>query len=269
MAVGEYLSSIFSLSGKTIMMTGAGGGLGASIAKGMAAAGGEIILCDLFEDKLQDLNQEILAAGGKASVYQLDVTDLDAIDRTVERIIADFGKIDVLFNVAGINKREGILDVSPETYDKIMDVNLRGLYFVSQRVGKEMYKKKNGNVIHLASHTSAATVGGVSVYGATKSAVKSLTQSMAVEWARYGIRCNAIAPGHMHTPLTTPVWTDPVRSKYLRERISMERPGQPEDLVGLAILLASDASGYMTGQVYHVDGGCLAGGTPWPYDTKY
>ena len=112
-------------------------------------------------------------------------------------------------------------------------------------------------------------LGGCSVYGAAKSGVIALTRSMAVEFARYGIRCNAISPGHILTELTQATWEHPTRATYLRERIAMERPGMPEELVGMAILLASDASGYMTGQAYHIDGGCLCGGTPWEYDTNY
>jgi NAD(P)-dependent dehydrogenase (short-subunit alcohol dehydrogenase family) len=112
-------------------------------------------------------------------------------------------------------------------------------------------------------------LGGVSVYGATKSAITALTRSMAVEWAKYNIRANAIAPGHILTPLTTVTWEHPERSKYLKERIAMGRPGLPDEILGLTIMLASDASSYMSGMMYHIDGGCLAGGQPWPFDTNY
>ena len=132
-----------------------------------------------------------------------------------------------------------------------------------------MMERHSGNIINMASHNSVGMLGGCSVYGATKSAVTALTRSMAVEWAQYGIRANALAPGHILTPLTTVTWEHPQRSQYLKERIAMQRPGSPEELVGVAVMLASDASSYMSGMMIHVDGGCLAGGTPWPYDTKY
>jgi len=112
-------------------------------------------------------------------------------------------------------------------------------------------------------------LGGISVYGATKSGVVALTRSMAIEWAKHGIRANCICPGHILTPLTTVTWEHPTRGDYLRDRIAMRRPGEPGELVGMCVLLASDASSYMTGQPYYIDGGCLAGGDPWDFDTKY
>ena len=112
-------------------------------------------------------------------------------------------------------------------------------------------------------------LGGCSVYGATKSGVVALTRAMAIEFAQYGIRANAISPGHILTDLTQVTWDHPTRAPWLRERIAMKRPGSPEELVGMAILLASNASSYMTGQAYHIDGGCLCGGAPWDYDTQY
>ncbi|MFA9381089.1 MAG: SDR family NAD(P)-dependent oxidoreductase, partial [Acetanaerobacterium sp.] len=221
------------------------------------------------EEKLHTLEAEIKADGGKARSYRLDVSDMKDIQGCVSRMISDTGRIDVLINCAGINKREGFLDVEAETYDRIMDINLKGLYFLSQEVAKHMMKAHKGNIINMASHNSVSMLGGCSVYGATKSAVTALTRSMAVEWAQYGIRANAIAPGHILTPLTQVTWDHPERSRYLKERIAMQRPGTPEELLGITIMLASDASSYMSGMMCHVDGGCLAGGTPWPYDTNY
>lgn len=269
MSIGSYLESILSLEDKNIMMTGGTGGIGESVALGLARSGAKMIICDIVPRRLERLKEEIQSKGGEACTYLLDITDTKQVDQVVSEIIRDHERIDVLFNVAGINKHEGMLDVEETVYDKLMSVNLKGLYFVSQRVGKEMYRRRSGNIINIASHTSSAAIGGVSVYGAASSAVKSLTRSMAVEWAQYGIRCNAIAPGHIRTELTEPIWQHPEHSKYLIERIAMKRPGYPSELVGMAILLASDASSYMSGQTYHIDGGCLAGGAPWHYDTKY
>jgi NAD(P)-dependent dehydrogenase (short-subunit alcohol dehydrogenase family) len=185
-------------------------------------------------------------------------------------VLKDHNKIDVLVNCAGINKREGFLDVDEKTFDNIMDVNLKGVFMLSQEVVKHMVALgEGGNIINICSHNDEAMLGGCSVYGATKSAVRALTRSMAVEWAKYGIRANAISPGHFITPLTTVTWEHPTRSKFLKDRIAMQRPGKPEELVGIAILLASDASSYMSGQAYHIDGGCLCGGAPWDFNTKY
>lgn len=265
----EYLNSVFGLEGKTIMVTGAGGGIGLAISEGLAYAGAEVALCNRTVSKCQTLADKVNADGGSASVHALDITDLKSIQSCVDEVIAKYGKIDVLFNIAGINKREGLLDVEESTYDRIMDTNLKGLFFTSQAVGREMYKRKTGNIINIGSHNDEGMLGGCSVYGATKSGVVALTRSMAVEFAQYGIRCNAISPGHILTELTQVTWDHPTRAPYLRDRIAMGRPGNPDELVGMAIMLASDASVYMTGQAYHVDGGCLCGGAPWEYDTAY
>lgn len=265
----EYLNSVFGLEGKIILITGAGGGIGLAICEGLAKAGATIAMANRTVAKCQPLADEINAAGGCASVHALDITDMENIKSCVDEVIAKYGRIDCLFNVAGMNKREGLLDVEESTYDKIMDTNLKGLFFISQAVAREMYKRKDGCIVNIGSHNDEGMLGGCSVYGATKSGVVALTRSMAVEFAQYGIRANAISPGHILTDLTQVTWDHPTRSVYLRERIAMGRPGYPEELVGMAIMLASDASKYMTGQAYHVDGGCLCGGAPWDYDTAY
>lgn len=269
MGVEQNLKKLFSLEGKIIVLTGAAGGIGEALAKGLAGAGGEMVLCDVAMDRLKRIEREIEEAGDHGKAVELDIMQLESIKACVEKIIKEYGRIDVLINCAGINKREGFLDVEEDTYDKLMSVNLKGAYFLSQEVAKHMIKVKKGNIINVSSHNAVGMLGGCSVYGATKSALTALTRSMAVEWAQYGIRANAIAPGHIITPLTTVTWEHPERSKYLKERIAMERPGTPEELVGITVMLASDASSYMSGMMYHVDGGCLAGGAPWPYDTQY
>ncbi len=269
MSVEENLKKLFSLEGKVILITGAAGGIGSVISEGLAGAGATMALCDLDVPKSEELAKKICSDGGSASAFALNIAKTDNIHTCVEEVIAKYGRIDVLVNCAGINRREGLLDVKEETYDKIMDINLKGLYFMSQEVGKHMFKAKKGNVINIASFNSTLMLGGCSVYGATKSAVWGLTRSMAIEWAPYGIRANAIAPGHIITPLTTVTWEHPTRAPYLRDRIAMERPGTPEELVGITVMLASDSSSYITGALYNVDGGATAGGKAWDFDTEY
>lgn len=266
----EYLAKLFSLEGKTALITGAGGGIGSALSEGLAGAGAEVALCGRTVAKCQAVKERVEAAGGKASVHALDIADMDSVRACVAEVLETYGKVDVLLNVAGINVREGMLDVTEETYDRIMNTNLKGLYFLSQLVARDMYTRKSGSIINIGSHNDEAMLGGCSVYGATKSAVRALTRSMAVEWAQYGIRANCISPGHILTELTTDNWVNrPARKVYMEERIAMRRPGMPNELVGIALLLASDASSYMTGEVYRVDGGCMCGGTPWEYDTAY
>lgn len=203
-------------------------------------------LCGRTLSKCQALADEITEKGGKATAHFLDVADMSTIQPCVDEVVERYGKIDVLFNIAGINKREGLLDVTEETYDRIMDTNLKGVYFVSQAVGREMYKRKTGSIVNIGSLNDTIMLGGCSVYGAAKSGVIALTRSMAIELAQYGIRCNAISPGHILTELTQVSWDHPTRAPWMRERIAMRRAGKPEELVGIAILLASDASSYMT-----------------------
>ena len=263
------LEKLFSLNGKVILLTGASGGIGKVFAEGFAAVGATMALCDIDTDKLIDVETKINNSCGNAKKYYLNFLEPESIKTCVDSVINDFTRIDVLVNCAGINVREGFLDVEEHTYDKIMDINLKGLYFLTQEVARFMIKRGKGNILNIASHNSVGMLGGCSVYGASKSAVTALTRSMAIEWAKHGIRANALAPGHILTDLTKATWEHPERSKFLKERIAMERPGTPEELLGIAIMLVSDASSYITGSMLHVDGGYLAGGAPWPFDTRY
>jgi len=269
MSLESNLTKLFSLQGKVVLMTGAAGSIGAALSRGMAGVGAVVCNCDINEPALAQLEQEILAEGNQAESYYMDVTDNDSVKAAVAAVIQQFEKIDVLVNVAGINKREGFLDVTEETYDRIMDINLKSVFRVTQAVAPHMMQRRAGSIINIGSHNATSMLGGCSVYGATKSGIVAFTRSMAVEWAEWGIRANAISPGHFLTQLTQVTWDHPTRGEYLRERIAMRRPGEPEELLGLVVLLASDSSSYMTGANYVLDGGCLCGGAPWDFDSAY
>jgi len=260
---------MFSLEGKAVLFTGAGGGIGGEVAAGLADAGANVALCDINLEALKERQRVIQARGGKALAFHLDVTDRESIDQAVRNVAAINGRIDVLINCAGINRREGFADVDEETYDKLMSVNLKGLFFVSQAVAPYMKQQNYGNIINIGSHNTCWVLGGCAVYGATKCGVVSLTKSMAVEWAKYNIRANCVSPGHIKTDLTAVTWANPEKSRYLLDRIALNRPGYPKDITGVCILLASDASSYITGCEYRVDGGCVCGGQPWEYDTDF
>lgn len=263
MNVADKLTSMFSLEGKVVLITGAGGAIGSVLTKGMADVGASMALADLNDAGMKAVEDSIIADGGQAISIHTDMLSLDSIKSCVQQTIDRFGKIDVLVNCAGINKREGCLTASEESFDKIIGINLKGVHFMSQEVAKHMVEAKSGSIINIASYNSIMMLGGCGIYGASKSGVAALTRAQAIEWAKYGIRSNAILPGHISTALTAPLWQDPYRSKFLLDRIAMARPGTPEDLLGMTILLASDASSYMSGMMYPVDGGCLAGGQPW------
>ena len=262
----EYLTNMFSLEGKKALVTGAGGGIGSAIAIGLANAGAHVALCDINEKALIETQKK---APDDTSVYRLDIKETGSFPEIVAKIAGTGGRIDILVNCAGVNKREGLADVNEATYDKIMDINLKGVFFLSQAVAPYMKKQNDGVIINIGSHNTGAVLGGVSVYAAAKSGMLAITRSMAVEWAKYNIRANCVSPGHIKTEMTAPTWEHPVRSKYLLDRIALQRPGSPEDCVGLCIFLASDAASYITGCEYRIDGGCLCGGSPWPYDTEF
>jgi gluconate 5-dehydrogenase len=263
------LETQFSLAGKTALLTGGAGGIGRAIAAGLCAAGAQTAICDIAIDPANKVAAELTAKGMKAKAFKVDLTNTASIKECADAVAKDFGKIDILVNCAGVNKREGFLDVLEKTYDFIMNVNLKGTFFMAQAVVPYMIKQGGGKIVNLSSHNAQGMLGGVSVYGATKSGVSALTRSMAVEWAKFNIQANAVAPGHILTELTQVTWDHPTRAPYLRERIAMRRPGMPEEVVGMVLMLCAKASSYMTGQTYHLDGGCLAGGTPWEYDTKF
>jgi len=265
--VNEYLGSMFSLEGKTVLITGAAGAIGGDMSIGFAKAGATVALTDINMDGLQKIHQ---AVPDNTKAFRLDVTEMDSFPHVIEDISKWLGgRIDILVNCAGINKREGFVDVLEETYDLIMDTNLKGAFFLSKAVAPYMKAQNSGVIINIGSHNTGSALGGSSVYGATKSGLMALTRSMATEWAKYNIRANCVSPGHINTPFTTTTWEHPVRSQFLLDRIALDRAGRPEDITGICIFLASNAAAYITGSEFRVDGGCMSGGKHAPYDTNF
>lgn len=253
-------ASLFDLGGRVAIVTGAGGGLGAALAAGLAAAGAEVLLTDHPRADLSELEATIAAAGGSASGFACDLTDEDAPRAIVAAALDRHGRVDVLVNNAGVNRRERIFDVQRESWDLIAALNLRVPFELSREAARAM--GEGGAIVHVGSLNNAIGLAGVSVYGAHKAGICQLAKSMAVEWAARGIRVNALCPGFMLTPLSKPLWDDERRGGWILERSPLRRPGYPEELVGTLLLLASDAGSFITGQTFYVDGGWLAG-TPW------
>ncbi len=257
---------LFSLEGKAALVTGASGGIGRVLAGALAQAGAKVGVHGTRAGELQALCQEIEAEGGEAYPLPGDLRDVDECRALIERAHAELGRLDVLINCAGINRRKPIADVTEDDYEAILAVNLRSVFFLCQAAYPIMRAQGGGKIVNVGSVTSFDGLGEVSVYGATKGAVVQLTKTMAVEWSRDNIQVNCLAPGFMMTPLTEQgLWGDDRRRPWLLERIPARRPGEPEELVGAALLLASPASSYMTGQTIIVDGGYLAGGS-WQRD---
>ncbi len=246
----------FSLAGTTAAVTGGGRGLGQAMAVGLASAGADIVLLGL-PDSQEETRTLIEATGRRSRVLDLDMGDHAAVVATADALAAD-ERIDVLVNNAGIIERFDSTDVTEESWARVLDVNLSGMFFLTQRLALPMLERGSGKVISVASLLSFQ--GGVRVasYTASKHAVAGLTRALANEWGPRGLQVNAIAPGYMATENTSALREDPDRARAILERIPAGRWGMPSDLVGAAVFLASHAADYVNGHVLVVDGGWMA-----------
>jgi len=247
----------FKLDGKAALVTGASRGLGQALAIGLAEAGADVALVDLLS--LDDTKAKIEKLGRKAVTINADLSTQKCVEPIIVKTVKAFGKIDILVNNAGIIRRAPLTQFTEKDWDDVININQKTLFFLSQAVAKVMIEKgQGGKIINIASLLSFQ--GGILVpsYTASKSAVMGLTRLMANELAAHGINVNAIAPGYMATDNTAPLRADPKRSKEILDRIPAGRWGQPQDLQGVAVFLASAASDYLNGYTIAVDGGWLA-----------
>ncbi len=254
---------LFSLEGRVALVTGASRGIGRGIAEGLASAGARVACAARSAAQLGEVAAAIEVGDGEALAVDLDVADLKSIDRAVAATAAAWGQIDILVNNAGMNIREPIEDVTEEHYDRIMEVNLKGVYFMTRAVARHMIPRRQGKVIHLGSLTTKYALSSISVYASTKGAVGQLTKAQALEFAPHNIQVNAICPGFIVTTLSKGLWEDPGMQAWSESRIPLGRLGTPEDIAGTAVYLASSASDYVTDETVYVDGGIMAG-EQWP-----
>jgi len=250
----------FSLEGKTAIVTGAGGGIGRWLAAGLGAAGASVLVTDLDEGALEDCAETLAAAQLEVSAFACDLGEADAARRIVDAAVERFGGVDVLVNNAAVNRRLPIDEMDAETWDLITTIDLKVPYFLSQAAARAMRERGGGSIVSISSINFTYGLEHISVYGPAKAGLSQLTRVMALEWTQHGIRANAIAPGYMDTPLAEPIWADADISRWIFNRVPMDRPGQPRELVGMCQLLASDAGSFITGQTFIVDGGFMAGG---------
>ncbi len=247
----------FKLDGKVAIVTGSARGLGQAIATGLAEAGADIALVDILD--MTETKSKIEKFGRKCIAITADLSNKESVDIIIKQILEKFDGIDILFNNAGIIRRDPLMQFSEKDWDDVMNINIRTLFFLSQAVSNVMIEQgRGGKIINIASLLSFQ--GGILVpsYTASKSAVMGLTRLMANELAPHNINVNAIAPGYMATDNTKALREDPARSKAILERIPAGRWGKPQDLQGIAVFLASPASDYMNGFTVAVDGGWLA-----------
>jgi len=253
--------TLFSLKGRVAIVTGAAGGIGRWLAAGLGAAGASVLATDIDEAGLSELESTLAAAGIDAAGVVVDLADEDAAERIVAEALDRFGGVDVLVNNAGVNRRMPILEMDRATWDWIVRVDVRLPYFLSQCSARAMIEQgRGGSIVSISSLNVDYALEHVSVYGLAKAGLSQLTRHMALEWAEHGIRANAIAPGFMDTPLAAPIWADADLNRWILNRVPLERAGQPAELVGACLLLASDAGSFLTGQTLFVDGGARAGG---------
>lgn len=247
----------FRLTGKVAIVTGCTRGLGLGMAVGLAEAGADIV--GVGRTGLSDTRKRIEEVGAKFLGIEADLSDTGVIEHIVGSAIGRFGKVDVLVNNAGIIRRADAVEFSEKDWDDVINVNLKSVFFLSQAAAREYIRQNTGGkIINVASMLSFQGGIKVSSYTASKSGVMGLTRLLACEWAAHNINVNAIAPGYMETDVTSPLREDPVRNKAILERIPAGRWGIPDDLKGVAVFLASDASNYVNGFTIAVDGGWLA-----------
>lgn len=247
----------FSLEGKVSLITGGARGIGQAIALGLANAGADITIGDISAAEMRDTIKEIEKVGGKSLGIETDVGTQAGRDRLVKETMAQFGRIDILVNNAALGPSWGpVIEVGEEEWGRLMDLNLKSCFFLSQAVAKEaMIPQKRGNIVNLASLNSFRPTKGSGVYAISKAGVWMLTQVLASEWAQYGIRVNAIAPRLVQTKMIEALLTDPEALKLRLRMNAQGRIAQPEEMVGAVIYLASDASSYVTGHTILLTGG--------------
>jgi len=245
----------FSLDGKAALITGASGGIGAAICEMMGAAGARLYLSGTREDRLKRLAQRLNADGIQAGYKAGDLNRPGAPEELVAAMIAETGRIDILVNSAGINRPQKAEEVSPENWDAVMELNLRTLFFVSQAAGRRMIEQRSGVVINISSQTGTVALPLRAAYCASKGGVNQLTRVLALEWAPYGVRVNAVAPTFVKTGFTETMFKDTAFKEYVLDSIPLGRMAETSEVAYAVLFLACDFAGIITGAVLAVDGG--------------
>jgi NAD(P)-dependent dehydrogenase (short-subunit alcohol dehydrogenase family) len=252
-------SALFDLTGQVALITGTSRGLGQYFARALARAGADLILTSRKRETLAPFEAEVKALGRRVVSLELDVRDQASIKNMAAEAEAAVGQIHILVNNAGCNVRKPALDVAWDDWNYVLDTNLRGSFFVAQAIARGMVQHNYGRIINIGSVTSVAGYAGLGPYTASRGGIRQLTMSLAADWGRYGVTVNCLAPGWFKTAQNKVMYEDEGWVEYLVERIPLKRPGQPDDLDGAVVFLASESSRYVTGQTLLVDGGISTG----------
>lgn len=250
----------FDLTGKTAIVTGASRGLGQCFARALARAGADLVITSRKRESLEEFRKELVGMGRQVLAMELDVRDYRSIQQMAESVEA-WRPVDILVNNAGCNVRKPALEITWDDWNTVLDTNLRGAFFVAQAIARRMIAQGSGRIINIGSVTSVFGYAGIAPYCASRGGVKQLTMSLADEWGPSGITVNCLAPGWFKTEQNKVLYENDAWVSYLTDRIPLKRPGQPNDLDGAIVFLASDASAYMTGQTLLIDGGITTGST--------
>jgi NAD(P)-dependent dehydrogenase (short-subunit alcohol dehydrogenase family) len=251
------VSKLFDLTGRVAVVTGASSGLGVTFAEGLAAAGASVVLAARRMDRIEALQKKLESTGAKALAVECDVSKEASVDGLVRATVDRFGTVDVLVNNAGVARVRPALDEAPADFRDVVDTNLVGTFTCAQRFGRVMIDNRKGSIVNIASILGFVGIGLVpqASYAASKGGVVNLTRELAAQWARLGVRVNAIAPGWFPSEMAADMVETEDGQKFIRRRTPMGRAGEPKELLGVLLLLASDASSFMTGQIIAVDGG--------------
>lgn len=256
--MSNLVNQLFNLQGKTALITGGSSGLGEQIALALGQAGAEVAIAARREVPLHEASARMSSQGIRVSTFVANLSNLEEAKSLSDLVIKKVGKVDILVNAAGINLREPFEEVSAQSWQEQLNVQLAAPFFMTQALAPQMKVRNWGRIINIASLQSYRAFANSAPYGAAKGGVLQLTRAIAQEWSKYGITCNAIGPGFFPTALTAPVFNDPELVKMHSQKTAIGRNGELHDINGLAIFLASDASAYITGQTIMLDGGYTA-----------
>ncbi len=248
----------FDLTDRVALVTGAGRGIGRDLALALAHAGARVVAGSRTTDEVDELAAEIVDGGGQASAVHVDVRDLASIEAAVTSTVDQHGRVDVLVNNAGVGTNHDALDVTEDDWDEVLDVNLKGLFFMCQAAGRHMVRAGRGRIVNMSSQAGSVGIRRHAAYCASKGGVEQLTRVLALEWAPHGVTVNAVAPTFIRTPGTAERLDDPAFAADVLQRIPLGHVGDPMDVAGAVIYLASDAARLVTGSVLTVDGGWTA-----------